>query len=386
MAQGALDGPTPQPYRAGMPKPAAPTATASPPTVDADAHVNENPFAWVDVEKHHPGWLGVTRSGGHDVLEIEGRPYPQQVGRGSGVPVDAAVNPAAAAGAGDVSTRIADMDAEGIDIQVLYGGLIIGATGLTDSGLAADVCTSYNTWLLDEICSHDPARLKAVAAVPLQDPARAIAELERAVGAGAVGVTIPPALGDLNLDDDSFLPFFEAAAGLDTAVAVHGAPGMHIPLPAAGRFDNYAQVHTLSFPCDQMVAFTALAMGGVFDHLPDLRVAFLESGIGWVPFFVGRMDEHHHKQRDLLPDMACSASELIERGQCYFSFECEEALLEPYVEHLGSASLVFASDYPHWDGEFPGAVDAARERTAPFGDAVTAAAMGGNALRLYGLS
>ncbi len=53
---------------------------------------------------------------------------------------------------------------------------------------------------------------------------------------------------------------------------------MNVPLPAAGRFSNYAQVHTLSFPVDQMVALTALAMGGVLDRFPTLRVGFMESG------------------------------------------------------------------------------------------------------------
>jgi len=355
------------------------------PTVDADAHVNENPFDWGGVEARHPGWLGVTSSGGRDVLEIEGRPYPLQEGPGRGAPVDASVNPAAAAGARDVRTRLGDMDAEGIDIQVLYGGLVIGATGITDVGLAADMCAAYNSWLLDDVCAEDPDRLKAVAAVPLQDTRRSVDELRRAVDRGAVGVTVPPALSDRNLDDGTLTPFFEAAAGLGTAVAVHGAPGMHVPLPAAERFTNYAQVHALSFPTDQMVALTSLAMGGVLDRFPTLRVAFLESGVGWVPFFAARVDEHFEKLRDMLPAMTTPVTELIARGQCYFSFECEETLLEPYVEHLGAESLVFASDYPHWDGEFPGTAAEATRRAQPLGTETVAAVMGGNALRLYGL-
>lgn len=356
------------------------------PIVDADAHVNEEPFAWHDVEARHPGWLGITQSGGRDVLEIEGRAYPLQEGRGRGAPVESSVHPAAAAGAADVSVRLSDMDAEGIDIQVLYGGLIIGATGISDVGLAADVCAAYNDWLLDNLCAHEPARLKAVAVVPLQDTQRSVVEIERAVARGAVGVTVPPALSDRNLDDASLLPFFEAAADLGVAVAVHGAPGMHVPLPAAERFTNYAQIHTLSFPTDQMVALTSLAMGGVLDRFPTLRVAFLESGIGWVPSFAARIDEHFEKLRDMLPAMKTPVTELIARGQCYFSFECEETLLEPYAEHLGVESLVFASDYPHWDSDFPGNVDEAVERAQPLGAAGAAAAMGGNALRLYGLN
>ena len=157
-------------------------------------------------------------------------------------------------------------------------------------------------------------------------------------------------------------------------------------MPGADRFSNYAQVHCLSFPVDQMVAFTALTTGGVLDRLPDLRVAFLEAGVGWVPYFVHRLDEHYEKRAELLPDMKSGPRDYLERGQCFFTFEAEEDMLEPYVERLGADSLIWASDYPHWDSDFPGTVEEARKRAAGLGDDVVARIMGGNALRLYGLA
>lgn len=355
--------------------------------IDADAHVNEDVLAWSDLQAARPGWIGATRSAGRWVAEIEGRAYPLQEGPGCGVDIRASTNPHAAAGAGDTTARLADMDAEGIDVQVLFGGLIIGVTGYDDAGLAADVCTAYDDWLLDAVCAAAPGRLKGVAVVPLQDVARAVTEAERAKGKGAVAVTIPPVLGTRNLDDPSLQPFFEACAALDLAVAVHSAPGMHLPLPGAGRFDNYAMVHALSFPVDQMVALTALTLGGVLDRFPALRVAFLESGVGWVPYFVHRLHEHHEKLPHLLGEGASDPRSIIERGQCYFSFEAEEALLGTYVEHLGDTSLVYASDYPHWDSDFPGTVAEVRRQAAAQGlDAGSVArVLGGNAAALYRL-
>jgi len=353
--------------------------------IDADAHVYEDTAAWRALEVARPGWLGFTTSGDQSVYAVEGRPYPIQEGRGVGAPVERATNPDAAEGAWNTTARLHDMDTEGIDVQVLYGSFAIGVSTYRDAGLAADVACAYNDWMLDVVCAAAPDRLKAVAVVPFQDVDRAIDELRRAVDMGAVGVTIPPALGDDNLDDPSLLPFFEAATDLDVAVGVHGAPGMHLPLPAAGRFANYAQVHTLSFPVDQMVAFTALAMGGVLDRFPTLRIAFLEAGIGWVPSFVYRMREHYEKQHEILPGMKSDPRELIERGQCYFSFECEEQLLGEYVEHLGDTSIVYASDYPHWDSDFPGTVDEARARATPLGSEPVERLLGTNAARLYGI-
>lgn len=339
--------------------------------VDADAHINENVADWTSLHAAHPGWIGVTESGGKQVAQIDGRPYPLQEGRGRGVPIDASTHPLGAEGARDVQARLRDMDAEGIDVQVIYGGMVIGLTSYSDPGFALDFARAYNDWLIDDVCSVQPDRLKAVAAVPLQSVERSIAELHRAVAKGAVAVTIPPALGaptapdsPMTLDHPSLRPFFAAAAEAGVAVGVHGAPGMHVPVPAADLFDNYAMVHSLSFPIDQMVAFTALAMGGVLDEFPTLRVAFLESGVGWVPFAVYRMEEHREKLQGMIPGMTSSPQEMIERGQVYFSFECEEQLLDVYVEHLGADSIIFASDYPHWDADLPGTVAKARETRA----------------------
>ena len=77
---------------------------------------------------------------------------------------------------------------------------------------------------------------------------------------------------------------------------MHGAPGIHLPKIGVDRFDNYIQVHCISFPFDQMTAMTALVSGGVFDRHPKLKVAFLEAGVGWVPFFVDRLHEHFEKR------------------------------------------------------------------------------------------
>ncbi len=362
--------------------------------IDADAHINEpivrsNPpedemALWRGLAQRRPGWQEVGRSGDHMVNLVGGKLYPRQEGRGRGVPIDSAMNPAAASGAELLDDRLRDLDSEGIDVQVLYGALSLGVTTFVDKGLAEDFCRTYNDWLI-QVCSTAPKRLKAASIVPLQDVAMSVKELERAYGLGAVAVTVPPVVGELNLDAPELEPFFEAAAHLEIAVAIHSAPGMNVPLPGAERFDNYAQVHCLSFPVDQMVALTALAMGGVLDHYPSLRVVFLESGIGWVPYYLARMEEHREKRSDMLKGMKSHPREYLVRGQCFFSFECEDPFLEAYIDHLGYESLVFSSDYPHWDCEFPGTMSHFAKIAEPLSkDAITAVA-GGNAMRLYGM-
>jgi predicted TIM-barrel fold metal-dependent hydrolase len=105
-----------------------------------------------------------------------------------------------------------------------------------------------------------------------------------------------------------------------------------------------------------------------------------------VPYFVHRVHEHFEKRPELLPDMKTDPRELLARGQCFFSFEAEEPLLEMCVEQLGDGWLVYASDYPHWDSDFPGTVAEVRRQTTKLGDAVTDKLLGQNAARLYGLT
>src|SRR5438045_4019883 len=119
--------------------------------VDADAHVNEDPFAWNELADVHPGWLTAGQSGGKWVARIGDLLYPTQEGRGRGLPIESATNPACAAGAADLDQRLKDMDAEGIDVQVLYGGLIIGLTSYRVPGFALRVARLFQALLHDTV-------------------------------------------------------------------------------------------------------------------------------------------------------------------------------------------------------------------------------------------
>jgi predicted TIM-barrel fold metal-dependent hydrolase len=157
-----------------------------------------------------------------------------------------------------------------------------------------------------------------------------------------------------NLDHPDLDAFYRAAVDLDMPLGVHGAPGIHLPKIGVDRFSNYIQVHCVSFPFDQMTAMTALVSGGVFDRHPKLRVAFLEAGVGWVPYFIDRMHEHYEKRGDWIPNgWRREPIEYLRAGNIWVSCEPEEPILPGVIDVLGDDFIMYASDYPHWDGAWP---------------------------------
>jgi predicted TIM-barrel fold metal-dependent hydrolase len=195
--------------------------------------------------------------------------------------------------------NLADNDREGIDIQVLYptGGLFLSRVRERDYSIA--LARTYNDWLY-EWCSVDPKRLKAVALVPLHvDVKAAIVEMERAVGElGMVGVMVNTFDRSRNVAHKDFWPFYEECNRQSIPVSFH-ASGSDT-LDSVCYFDNFLSVHTLSHVPEQLVACTAVIYSGLLEVFPDLRVAFLETGCGWVPFWMEHMDEEWEK-RKLMP-------------------------------------------------------------------------------------
>jgi uncharacterized protein len=221
---------------------------------------------------------------------------------------------------------------------------------------------------------------------PIEHGEVAIDVMREAKDLGLVATHIPPALRTRNLDHPDLDPFYATAVELDMPLGIHGAPGMHLPKIGVDRFTNYIQVHCISFPFDQMTAMTALVSGGVFDRHPGLRVAFLEAGVGWVPFFIDRLHEHFEKRGDWIErGWRRDPEAYLRAGNIWTTCEPEEPILPGVIDVLGDDFIMFASDYPHWDGEWPESTKHLRTRS-DLSEESRAKIGGSNAQRFYGLN
>lgn len=330
--------------------------------VDADAHVIEGRELIAELMERFPDKIRFSEPGdGDTALYIEGRPYPQSRGPGAGcraeegMCLDRGANPFSPEGV------LADADKDGIDRLVFFPSAALGLPGFVDQQFAADFARAYNRWMAG-YCRQGRGRFFGAALVPIEDVPVAIEVMREAKKLGLVVTMIPAVLRERNLDHPDLDPFFSAAEELDMPLGIHGAPGIHLPKLGTERFDNYLKVHVISFPFDMMVASTALILGGVLERHPKLRVALLESGVGWVPYFMERMAEHLEKRGRLTPECKQEPKEYIARGQLYVSCEAGECAIPLAVESLGPDFIMFASDYPHWDSEWPESTRPLRER------------------------
>ena len=287
--------------------------------------------------------------------------------------------------------RLVDMDADGIDIAVLYPTLMLAVE--QDPHLFAALCRAYNNWLKD-YCSASPKRLFGVGVVPLQDVALAIRESQRCVkelGFKAVMIRPAPYIGERKLYHPAYDPFWRELEDLDIPVAVHPLPFGDLPNSCRGlRLDEDMTFASdglflrqgLTNALDVMVSMAWFVGGGICERFPKLKVALLEGSGGWAPTMLERLEHHFHifgSEHQKTPP-----TELFKR-QCWISFDPDEVGLPFTAQVLGAERILWASDYPHPDAKIPGVVNELREAVAPLPPDQQALIIGGTAATLYDL-
>jgi hypothetical protein len=235
------------------------------------------------------------------------------------------------------------MDDMGISESVLYPTLGLAFAYARDPEWAADLARAYNDYVYDHFLTRN-ARLKAVALLPVQAPRAAAAELRRAINElGMVGGLLPTPGLNVGYGDPGFDPLYEVAQALGAMLGVHGAARQHgigVNLDYVGADGGQAFVLAHSF--GQMSQFTHMIFGRVFERFPRLKVAFLEAGCGWVPYFIERIDRRTERSGRRL------ATEQVRDHPVYFHAELAERQVLPLaLDVVGEDRLLYASDFPH---------------------------------------
>lgn len=251
----------------------------------------------------------------------------------------------------DSESHVRAMKQMGIDVSFIYPtyGLWILAIDTMAPQLAGVFTRAYNNWLRD-FCSYNPQILRGVGTINLHAPEEMVPELQRVAGFvwKAVFLRPNPVKGRL-LSDLAYEPFWTECEELGIAVAIHEGTHSRLPTTGAKRFNTRFALHACSHPMEQMMALLALIEGGVLERHPKLRIGFLESGCGWLAYWLWRLDEEYRNLHwEVKDNVKMKPSEYFRR-QCFIAIEPSEPYLAKIVEYIGSDNLIFGSDYPHMD-------------------------------------
>jgi predicted TIM-barrel fold metal-dependent hydrolase len=374
--------------------------------IDADAHVNPPPWFWADYLPAEFRHLAPALDEGDEVdyLVFEGIRTPFTRSNDQ-----AGVSPEQWKASGKLShtrkggydpvARLADMDEDGVDAAVIFGG---GPLGTSNFDLHLASFHAYNRWLTD-FCSLAPDRLLGMPYIPMFDVGQALAELNWAGEKGFRGVVIPGYApergysgGAFNLSnvilygeaseqrsyaDPEYEQFWDAAEEMNMPLHVHlGAarPGPMAAPDARFRF----QMRSKLAMAEVVVHFI---MSGILPKHPKLKLVSVESSVGWMAFACEYLDNIWAKHRFVANSPITIEPSFYMDNQVYGTFIEDEAGI--HNRNLkGGRNIMWSSDYPHSSTTWPNSREA-RERSlkgVPEEEAYRIVA--GNALRLYRLS
>ena len=335
-------------------------STGSVPVYDADAHIAEPPSVWQEYTdpKFRELVMQCRPVGELDSIFVEDE--------GIGMSCAPACIPNAygtevtwddiVPGSYDPAERLKVMDAEGLDAAVMFPSLHLLSGDISDADVAAANARGYNRWMADFV-SENPNRLFGVGVTPLQSVDHAVAEIAACAEAGLMGVTFrPERYNGLELFSKEMDRVWSAAEDHDLTVAIHGSFGSEMTSFAKTRYSNQFYVHMVCHPFEQMASVMELVASGILDDHPRLRVGFFESGLGWLPYWLDRLDEHKESMGHLVPRLKREPTEIFSE-QCFVTMEAGEGGAFAQLADMGLAhTVVWGSDYPHYDCTYPGAL------------------------------
>jgi predicted TIM-barrel fold metal-dependent hydrolase len=268
----------------------------------------------------------------------------------------------------DINKRVLDMNANGLLGSLCFpslpgfAGRLFAALDDTDAALA--LARAYNDWHIDEWCGTFPGRFIPLSVPTIWDPDLMAAEIHRVANKGCFAVTFPEnpvPLGLPSLHSDHWDPFWKACADEGTIVCMHIGSSSKLVVTAP---DAPIDVMIVLQPMNIVQAAADIIHSPVFKKFPSVKVALSEGGIGWVPYFLERLDHSYrtHKAWTGADFGAKMPSEVFLEHTvlCYIT----DAIGVRLARDIGVEHICVEIDYPHSDTTWPRAPERLMEEFA----------------------
>ncbi len=288
-------------------------------------------------------------------------------------------------GGWDPAERLKDMDLDGVQADVIYTTLGFRQFWFTDAALQRACFRVYNDWLAD-YCAHAPQRLVGLALISLHDIDEAIKELRRCADRGLKGALIwasPPE--DRPYSAPLYDPFWAAAQDLGMPISLHSitGAGAESRLAIKQPLDRYVRSTVLSHEVQRTLV--VLICSGVLERFPDLKLVSAENEVGWLPFFLQKLDQAREEYQYLYPvPLKLKPSEYFRR-QIFATF-IDDPVGVASREFVGVENIMWSSDYPHTVSTWPHSREVVERDFKGVPDDEKRLIVRENVARLYGLA
>jgi uncharacterized protein len=250
--------------------------------------------------------------------------------------------------------RLADLDRDGLDAEIIYGCLMINDL-IADGEHRAWANQVYNDWAADFARRADPNRVFPLAVIPNNDPQIAAAEVRRCARMGLKGGDLAFKRMVVPLYHHDWYPLWEAAAECQFPISFHSTGFKGLRAPDTPHMEKeylleWRLVRSALFQLDGMEVLVSLITSGACDQYPEFKFILGESGVTWIPYVLDRLDtEYEDRARGL--GFSMKPSDYFRR-QGYTTYQ-QDQYIEPIIPLVGEDNILWGADYPHPDCIWP---------------------------------
>ena len=290
-------------------------------------------------------------------------------------------------GGRDIERRLRDLDRDGVDAEVIYPNDSLAVFQSPDPDYQIAMARAYNDWISEWFGGHRD-RFAPVGVLPVADIAAAVKEVQRAAVLGLRALKVPIVANACPYHRPEYEPLWAALEEAGLVLTFHSFTNDRDQYPEDwGEEDGYGGA--LSFMALSMAEgvqpVTYLISSGALERHPNLRMAVVESGAGWLAWLLHVLDEQVAKKHMWIrPRLALKPSEYFKR-QGFVTFSDDPMALRN-VEFTGADCLMWGSDYPHDEGTFPNSREVIDRTFVGLSETDRTKIVHDNAAKLYGFA
>ena len=282
--------------------------------------------------------------------------------------------------------RLADLDRDEIDAEIVYGCLMINDL-IAGSEQRAWANQVYNDWAADFARRSDPTRIFPLAIIPNTDPKVAAAEVRRCAGMGLKGGDLAFKRMSLPLYHHDWYALWEAAAECRFPISFHSTGFKGLRTPGTPEMEKeymlpWRLVRSALFQLDTMEVFVSLIASGACEKYPTFNFVLGESGVTWLPYVFDRLDTEYEDRGRAL-GFSMKPSDYFKR-QGYVTYQ-QDQYMEPIIPLVGEDNIIWGADYPHPDCIWPNSRRHIEKNLGMMSESVRRKITSENVTKLYNL-